>query len=78
MARQVLQQMVQEQLIEQYAAKNNIVVTSADIAAKEDTIKANFPAGSWDRCSRRAAYRERRPVGVAHADHSRQRRRQRT
>ena len=48
MARQVLQQMVQEKLIEQYAAKNNIVVTSADVAAKEDTIKANFPAGSWD------------------------------
>jgi foldase protein PrsA len=43
-----LQQMVREMLINQYAQKNNIVVTDKDIAAKEDQIKANFPAGSWD------------------------------
>ncbi len=43
-----LQQMVREMLINQYAQKNNIDVTDAQIAAKEDQIKANFPPGSWD------------------------------
>jgi len=47
-ARGVLQQMVQAQLIDQYAKDNNIVVTDADIAKKEDDLKANFPTGSWD------------------------------
>lgn len=47
-AKGVLQQLVQEQLLTQYAAKNNITVSDADIAAKETAIKANFPAGSWD------------------------------
>jgi foldase protein PrsA len=43
-----LQQMVREILIEQYAQKNNITVTDADIASREDQIKANFPPGTWD------------------------------
>jgi foldase protein PrsA len=42
-----LQQMVREILLQQYAQKNNITVSDAEIAAKEDTIKANFPPGSW-------------------------------
>ncbi len=46
-ARGTLQQMVQEALIEQYAKNNNINVTDADIAAREDQLKANFPNGSW-------------------------------
>ncbi|MBV8531026.1 MAG: peptidylprolyl isomerase [Candidatus Eremiobacteraeota bacterium] len=48
MARTVLQQMVQETLIEQYAKNNNINVTDAEIDARENQIKANFPSGSWD------------------------------
>ena len=48
MGRTVLQQMVQETLIEQYAKNNNINVTDAEIDAKETQIKANFPIGSWD------------------------------
>jgi foldase protein PrsA len=47
-ALQTLQQMVREMLIEQYAQKNNITITDADIASREDTIKANFPPGSWN------------------------------
>lgn len=47
-ARQVLQQMVQDELIEQYAKSNNITVSDADVAAKEEQLKANFPSGSWD------------------------------
>jgi foldase protein PrsA len=46
-----LQQMVREILLEQYAKNNNITVSDAEIAAKEDQIKANFPPsgqGSWD------------------------------
>jgi foldase protein PrsA len=42
-----LQQMVREELLTQYAQKNNITVSDAQIAAKEDQIKANFPPGSW-------------------------------
>ncbi len=48
MGRTVLQQLVQETLIEQYAKNNNITVSDADIDAKENQIKANFPSGSWD------------------------------
>jgi foldase protein PrsA len=47
-ARTVLQQMVQDELIDQYAKNNNITVTDAEIAAREDQIKLNFPSGSWD------------------------------
>lgn len=42
-----LQQMVREILLQQYAQKNGITVSDAEIAAKEDQIKANFPPGSW-------------------------------
>lgn len=48
MGRQVLQQLVQETLIEEYAKQNNITVTDAEIDARENQIKANFPSGSWD------------------------------
>lgn len=47
-ARNTLQQMVQEELIVQYAKKNNINVTDDEIAKREDDLKANFPNGSWD------------------------------
>jgi foldase protein PrsA len=47
-ARQVLQQMVQDSLIEQYAKSNNINISDADVTAREDELKANFPSGSWD------------------------------
>jgi foldase protein PrsA len=47
-ARSILQQMVQEALIEQYAKNNNITVSDAEISAREDQLKANFPNGSWD------------------------------
>jgi foldase protein PrsA len=48
MGRTVLQQLVQETLIEQYAKNNNITVTDAEVDARENQIKANFPSGSWD------------------------------
>lgn len=48
MGRTVLQQLVQETLIEQYAKSNNITVSDAEIDARETQIKANFPSGSWD------------------------------
>lgn len=47
-ARNTLQQMVQEALILQYAKNNNITVTDAEIAQREDDLKNNFPNGSWD------------------------------
>ncbi len=48
MGRTVLQQLVQETLIDQYAKNNNITVTDAELDARENQIKANFPSGSWD------------------------------
>ncbi len=48
MGRTVLQQLVQETLIDEYAKSNKIDVTDAEIDARENEIKANFPAGSWD------------------------------
>ncbi len=50
MGRTVLQQLVQETLIEQYAKNNNISVSNAEIDAREAQIKANFPSGSGTRC----------------------------
>jgi len=47
-ARSTLQQMVQEELINQYAKNNNINVTDDEIAKRENDLKANFPNGSWD------------------------------
>jgi len=47
-ARNILQQMVQEALIEDYAKTNNITVTDAEIDQRENDLKANFPNGSWD------------------------------
>ncbi len=43
-----LQQMVREILIDQYAKQNNLNISDADISAREDELKANFPNGSWD------------------------------
>ncbi len=48
MARSVLQQMVQDALLQQYAKSNNITVTDAEVEARENQLKANFPSGSWD------------------------------
>jgi foldase protein PrsA len=48
MGRTVLQQLVQETLIDQYAKNNNITVSDAEIDARENQIKANFPTGSWE------------------------------
>lgn len=48
LARTVLQQLVQDALIEQYAKNNNITISDADITAREDQLKQNFPSGSWD------------------------------
>lgn len=48
MARTVLQQLVQDVLIEQYAKNNNITITDQEINDRETQVKQNFPAGSWD------------------------------
>ncbi|MGB7048463.1 MAG: peptidylprolyl isomerase [Candidatus Cybelea sp.] len=48
LARTVLQQMVQDVLIQQYATSNKITVTDAEVDAREAQLKQNFPSGSWD------------------------------
>jgi foldase protein PrsA len=47
LASSVLHQMVQEALIRQYADQNHIVVSDAEIQAREDQIKTNYPGSQW-------------------------------
>jgi foldase protein PrsA len=44
----VLNQLVQGLLIDQYAKQNNINVSDADVAKKEDEIKSKYPAGQFE------------------------------
>jgi foldase protein PrsA len=43
-----LAQLIQSSLVEQYATTNKIDVTDAEIAKREDEIKAKYPAGQFD------------------------------
>ncbi len=47
-SKQVLNTIVQGMLIDQYAKDNNVVISDADVAKKEDEIKAKYPAGQFD------------------------------
>ena len=47
-AKQVLSQMVQSMLLEQYAAKNNISVTDAEIDKKVNDLKTQYGAAQFD------------------------------
>lgn len=47
-ARQVLTQMVQQDLIDQYARDKKVDVSQAEIDKKESEIKARYPAGQFD------------------------------
>ncbi|MFY9779346.1 MAG: peptidylprolyl isomerase [Candidatus Baltobacteraceae bacterium] len=46
--KQVLNQMVQGLLIDQYAKDNNLTIADADIQQKEDEIKAKYPPGQFE------------------------------
>lgn len=48
LARTILQQLVQDALIAQYAKSNNITVSDDEVSTRENQLKANFPAGAWD------------------------------
>jgi foldase protein PrsA len=47
-ARQVLQQMVTNSLLDQYAKQNNITITDADIAKVENQYRNQYPNGEFD------------------------------
>jgi foldase protein PrsA len=47
-ARQTLTQMVQQDLIDQYASNNKVTVSQAEIDKKEADIKAKYPAGQFE------------------------------
>jgi len=47
-ARQVLQLMVTDDLIDQYAQAHKITVSQAEIAKVENQYKAQYPAAQWD------------------------------
>jgi foldase protein PrsA len=47
-ARQVLTQLVQQDLIDQYAKDKNVQISQADIDKRENEIKARYPAGQFD------------------------------
>lgn len=46
-ARSILQQMVQEALIDQYAVQNHLNISDAQVEDRENQLKANFPGDSW-------------------------------
>jgi foldase protein PrsA len=46
--KQTLLQLVQAQLVDQYATKNNIAVTSDEVKKREDDIKSKYPPGQFD------------------------------
>jgi foldase protein PrsA len=47
MAKQVLTQLVQQSLIDQYAKTNNVTIAQADIDKKEADIKSKYPPGQF-------------------------------
>jgi foldase protein PrsA len=47
-AKAVLNQLIQGKLIDQYAKDHKIDVTDAELKAKEDEIRARYPAGQFD------------------------------
>jgi len=47
-AKQVLTQMIQQDLIDQYAANNHIQVSQAEIDKQENDIKSKYPPGQFD------------------------------
>jgi foldase protein PrsA len=47
-SKQVLNTIVQGMLIDQYAKDNNVVISDADVAKKEDEIKSKYPAGQFE------------------------------
>jgi foldase protein PrsA len=46
--KQVLQQLVQAALIDQYAKDNKIEISDADVAKQEDDIKSKYPPGQFE------------------------------
>lgn len=44
----VLTQLVQQALVDQYATSNKITVSDAEVAKKEDEIKAKYPPGQFE------------------------------
>jgi foldase protein PrsA len=46
--KKLLTQLVQQALVDQYATDKKITVTDAEIAKKEDEIKAKYPPGQFD------------------------------
>lgn len=57
-AKGLLQQMVQNDLIDQYAQKNHITVTQDDINKIENQYKAQYPNGQWDQLLKARGYTE--------------------
>jgi foldase protein PrsA len=47
-AKQLLQQIVQGDLIDQYAKANNIQISDADVAKKEDEIRSRYQPGQFE------------------------------
>lgn len=47
-AKQVLTQLIQSQLLDEYTSAHNITVSDAEITKKLDELKARYPAGQFD------------------------------
>lgn len=57
-ARQTLTQLVQQDLIDQYAKNNKVDVSQADVDAKEKDIKSKYPPGQFEQILRQQGLTE--------------------
>ena len=57
-AKQVLSQMVQQTLLDQYARDKKVDVSQAEIDKRETDIKAKYPAGQFDNMVKQQGYTE--------------------
>jgi foldase protein PrsA len=57
-AKQALQQMVQQTLLDQYARDKKVDVSQAEIDKRENEIKAKYPAGQFDTMVKQQGYTE--------------------
>ncbi len=57
-AKQALTQMVQQDLLDQYARNNKIDVSQAEVDKRENELKAKYPAGQFDQIVKQQGFTE--------------------
>jgi foldase protein PrsA len=63
-ARQVLTQLVQQDLIDQYAKDKHVDISQADVDKRENEIKSRYPAGQFDQILKQQGLTEQDVQGI--------------